>query len=114
MNVHLAEQLIYTAEKSLKDTPSIPDDIKNAVNEKITALKSAIGGSASPEGGKESGTIDSIKPATEALSTELSKIGEYLSKNPPAASAQGSGAPKQDGEVKDAEVKEEPKDGDNK
>ena len=110
---NLAEQLIYTAEKSLKDTPSIPDDIKNAVNEKITALKSAIGGSASPEGGKESGTIDSIKPATEALSTELSKIGEYLSKNP-AASAQGSGEPKQEGEVKDAEVKEEPKDGDNK
>ena len=103
MNVHLAEQLIYTAEKSLKDTPSIPDDIKNAVNEKITALKKE----------KEAGTIDSIKPATEALSTELSKIGEYLSKNP-AASAQGSGEPKQEGEVKDAEVKEEPKDGDNK
>ena len=100
---NLAEQLIYTAEKSLKDTPSIPDDIKNAVNEKITALKKE----------KEAGTIDSIKPATEALSTELSKIGEYLSKNP-AASAQGSGEPKQEGEVKDAEVKEEPKDGDNK
>ena len=93
---NLAEQLIYTAEKSLKDAPSISDDIKTAVNEKITALKKE----------KESGTIDSIKSATEALSTEMQKIGEYLSKNPPADSGQKHGEP----EVKEAEVKEEPKD----
>lgn len=89
---NLAEQLIYTAEKSLKDAPSIPDDIKNAINDKITALKKE----------KEGGTIDSIKSATEGLSTEMQKIGEYLSKNP-AASTQGSGEPQPD--VKDAEVK---------
>lgn len=96
---NLAEQLIYTAEKSLKDNANVPDDIKNSVNEKITALKSA----------KDTGTLESLKTATEALSTEMQKIGEWMSKNPPA-SAQGSSEPKQEGEVKDAEVKEEKKD----
>ena len=41
---------------------------------------------------------------------DIKKIGEYLSKNPPKAEE----APKQDGEIKDAEVKEEPKDAENK
>ena len=93
---NIAEQLIYTAEKSLKDNANVPDDIKVLVNDKIMGLKKE----------KESGTIDSIKSATETLSTELQKIGEYMAKNPPAASAESSGEPKE-GEVKDAEVKEE-------
>lgn len=92
---NLAEQMIYTAEKALKDTPTIPDDIKNNVTAKVDALKKE----------KDSGTLESVKSATEALSTEMQKIGEYLSKNQP----QGE-APKQEGEVKDAEVKEEKKD----
>ena len=92
---NLAEQLTYTAEKALKDAPNIPDDIKNGVNEKITNLKKE----------KDSGTLETIKFATEALSTEMQKIGEYLSKNPPAQE-KPAGEP----EVKDAEVKEEPKD----
>ena len=92
---NISEQLVYTAEKALKDAPSIPDDIKNAVNEKVTALKKE----------KESGTIETIKSATEALSTEMQKIGEYMTKNPPKTEE----ASKQEGEVKDAEVKEEPK-----
>ena len=98
---NLAEQLIYTAEKSLKDNPNIPDDIKTAVNSKIDALKKE----------KDSGAVDSIKSATEGLSTEMQKIGEYMSKNP-AASAGSSGEPQP--EVKDAEVKEEPKDEESK
>lgn len=92
---NLAEQLVYTAEKALKDNPSVPDDVKNPVNDKITALKKE----------KEGTDINLIKSATEALSTEMQKIGEYLSKNPPKTGE----APKE-GEVKDAEVKEEPKD----
>ena len=88
-----AEQLAYTAEKSLKDAPSVPEDIKSGVNGKIDALKKE----------KESGTLESIKSATEALSAEMQKIGEYLNK-------QSTTDNKQEGpEVKDAEVKEEPK-----
>ncbi len=85
---NVAEQLVYTAEKSLKDNATVPEEIKTGVNEKINALKKE----------RESGTLESIKSATEALSTELSKIGEYLNKNQ---------APKEE-PVKDAEFKEKP------
>lgn len=91
-----AEQLIYTAEKALKDAPTVPEDIKSGVTAKVDALKKE----------KDSGTLETIKPATEALSTELSKIGEWMSKN---QSAPAGEQPKPEGEVKDAEVKEEPK-----
>ncbi|MDP3763406.1 MAG: molecular chaperone DnaK [bacterium] len=96
---NFAEQLVYTAEKSLKDVPSIPNDIKTGVTVKIDALKKE----------SSSDVLENIRTATEALSAEMQKIGEYMSKNPPAASAEGSSEPKQEGEVKDAEVKEEPK-----
>jgi len=96
---NMAEQLIYTAEKSLKDNVSIPDDIKTGVNAKVDALKKET----------SSDVLENIRTATEALSTELQKIGEYMAKNPPAASAESSGEPKE-GEVKEAEVKEEKKD----
>lgn len=89
---NLAEQLIYTAEKSLKDNANVPDDIKTGVNAKIDALKKET----------SSGVLENIRTATEALSTELQKIGEYMSKNSPKP----AGEP----EVKDAEVKEEKKD----
>ncbi|MDP3875266.1 MAG: molecular chaperone DnaK [bacterium] len=98
---NIAEQLIYTAEKSLRDNANVPDDIKALVNEKITALKKEI----------DSNVLENIRTATEALSTELQKIGEYLAKNPPqgeAASAGSSGEPQP--EVKDAEIEEKPKD----
>ncbi|MDO8424120.1 MAG: molecular chaperone DnaK, partial [bacterium] len=88
-----AEQLIYTAEKALKDAPTVPEDIKSAVNSKIEALKKE----------KESGTLESIKPATEALSTELSKIGEYMSKQNQNPNDQGSMS--NEGDIKDAETK---------
>lgn len=98
------EQLIYTAEKALKDNATVPEDIKSGVKEKIESLRSALAGGSS---------LDVVKSASESLSTELSKIGEYLSKNPPTG-AQAGEAPKQEGEVKDAEIKEEPKGEDNK
>ncbi len=91
-----AEQLIYTAEKALKDAPTVSEDIKKGVTEKIEAVKSAISSGAS---------LDVLKSATESLSTEMQKIGEFMSKQnqPGADSAAGP-------DIKDAEVKEEPKD----
>ena len=90
---NIAEQLIYTAEKSLRDAPNVPEDIKNAVNEKVAILKKE----------KESGTIDSIKSATEALSTELQKIGEYLNKQQTTGNQQQK--PPENPDIKDAETK---------
>jgi len=95
-----AEQLVYTAEKALKDAPTVPEDIKSGVNAKIEALRKE----------KDSGTLESIKSASEALSTEMQKIGEHMSKNAPQSSTPEGEVPKTDGEVKDAEVKEEKKD----
>ena len=90
---NIAEQLIYTAEKSLRDAPNVPEDIKNAVNEKVAILKKE----------KESGTIDLIKFATEALSTELQKIGEYLNKQQTTGNQQQK--PPENPDIKDAETK---------
>jgi molecular chaperone DnaK len=94
-----AEHLIYTAEKALKDNASVPEDIKSGVNAKIDALKKE----------KDSGTLESIKSASEALSAEMSKIGEYLQKASSANATDGQSGqepPKDNPDVKDAEVKE--------
>lgn len=100
---NLAEQLTYTAEKALKDAPTIPEDIKTGVNEKITSLKKE----------RESGTVETIKSASEALSTEMQKIGEYMSKNPSSKdsgpSAGQAETPKEE-PIKDAEFKDSPRD----
>lgn len=96
---NLSEQLIYTAEKALKDAPSVPEDIKTSINQNIEALKKE----------KNSGTIDSIKTATENLSKEMQKIGEYLSKNTQSSESGASNATQEGSDVKDAEIKEEPK-----
>ncbi len=94
-----AEHLIYTAEKALKDNAGVPEEIKTAVTGKIEALRKE----------KDSGTLETLKPATEALSTELSKIGEYMQKASSAKATDGQAAtepPKDNPDVKDAEVKE--------
>lgn len=70
-NKNSAEMIVYTAEKALKDAEGkIPDDIKNSVNEKITALKNV----------KDKEDMDAIKKAIEDLSQTMQKIGEAMSK----------------------------------
>ena len=92
---NLAEQLIYTAEKALKDTPTVPEDIKKSIEERITGLKKE----------RESGTLESIKQSTEALSTELQKIGEYLNKNQQPTTDNQQPPNEAGPDIKDAEVK---------
>jgi molecular chaperone DnaK len=73
-----AEQLVYMAEKSLKDYgDKVGEDVKKDVQEKIDALKSARGGT----------NADAIKSASDALSTSMQKIGEAMSKQPGGQSA---------------------------
>lgn len=65
-----AEMTIFTAEKSLKEYgDKVEATLKTAVEEKITALRAA----------KDGADKDAIHSATEALSAELSKIGEAMS-----------------------------------
>jgi len=68
---NLAEQMIYTAEKSLKDhSEKIPADIKTDVEDKIKALSEV----------KTKDDKTAISSATEALSAAMQKIGEAMNK----------------------------------
>jgi len=77
---NLAEQLIYTTEKALKDAEGkISDEIKKGVQDKVDELKNI----------KDKDDISAIKTATENLSKEIQKIGEYM-KNSSSDSAKAS------------------------
>lgn len=90
---NLADQMIYTAEKALKDHgDKVGQEVKDGITAKIADLRAKQGGD----------DIESIKAATEALSTEMQKIGETLSKDTGAGTQD---APKEDG-VRDADVED--------
>ncbi|MCX7956009.1 MAG: molecular chaperone DnaK [Patescibacteria group bacterium] len=64
-----ADQMIYVAEKSLKDAgDKAPKDVKENVEKKIKALKEKL----------EKGTKQEIEEATKNLSDELTKIGQVM------------------------------------
>jgi molecular chaperone DnaK len=78
---NIAEQLVYTSEKSLKDGgDKVPADIKSNVEAKIADLKKI----------KDGEDLTAIKSATEALSGELQKIGEAMAKQQQAQATENS------------------------
>ncbi len=100
---NIAEQLAYTSEKALKDAgDKVPADLKKSIEDKIAAVKTA----------KDAGTPDlaAIKTATEALSAEIQKIGQYMNQNNQSSTPNDQGKPGDgkgpEGDVKDAEFKE--------
>lgn len=97
-----ADQLIYSAEKSLTEyKDKIDEATQTTIKEKITEL-SAV---------KDSDDKEAIETATHALSTEVQKIGEIIQKANAAAEAKTE-TPKEGEEVvRDAEevTKDEPK-----
>ncbi len=95
---NIAEQMIYTAEKAVKENGEAAGaDVVAEVNEKISALKTA----------REGEDLDAIKNASEALGTSLSKIGEAMQKNQPAEGAAPEGSAPEAGAT-DAEFTEKP------
>jgi molecular chaperone DnaK len=73
-----AEQLVYTAEKSVKDHEAeVPADVKTEIEDKIKAVNEA-------KTGDDKAAIDS---SVEALSESLQKIGEIMQKAAEAAQA---------------------------
>jgi molecular chaperone DnaK len=65
----MADALVHTAEKALRDAgDKVGDDIKKDVEEKITTLKTARNGD----------DAAAIKSATQALSDSMMKIGEAM------------------------------------
>jgi molecular chaperone DnaK len=101
---NIGEQLIYTAEKSLKDAgDKVPADIKTGIEGKVTALR----------GVKDGQDLDAIKKATTELSDELQKIGQYMNQQAqgqPSQDASANQGNPADGNVRDADFKEENKD----
>lgn len=100
---NLADQMLYTAEKSLNDyKDKVSEGVKNSVTEKIATLKKE----------KDTDNIENIKSATSALSSELQKIGEEMSKQqqagqqPGGASAENKENKSDSGNVRDADFEE--------
>jgi molecular chaperone DnaK len=94
---NIAEQLIYTAEKAVKDAgDKAPTELVTEVNEKIAALRTA----------REGEDMEAIKSASEALSQSMSKIGEHMMKEQPAAKSEGETTP--EAGATDAEFTEKP------
>lgn len=102
---NLAEQMIYTAEKALKDAgDKAPPEVANEVTEKIAALKLA----------REGEDLDAIKKASEELSGTLSKVGEAMMQAQQEAGKQ-DGAPdagSPNTEPGDGPTKDQPTDAD--
>ena len=91
---NFAEQVIYTAEKALKDAEGkISEDIKNGVQNKIDELKKV----------KDGVDTQAIKTVTEELSKEMQKIGEAMTK---AESQQSQGGEQTQTENKKENVRE--------
>ena len=100
---NLTEQLIYTAEKALKDNADkVPADIKTAVEDKIKIAREA--------NGKDD--IEAIKKASEELSTEMQKIGEIMQKAATEAEAKAGAEAKtpEEGEQKETSGEEKVRD----
>lgn len=99
---NIADQMIYTAEKALKDHgDKVSEALKTGVNDKIGELRLK----------HTSEDITAIKAATEALSTEMQKIGEEMAKkgSDKTPAEGGETAPKEDPNIRDADVNDESK-----
>ncbi len=94
---NIAEQMIYTAEKAIKDNGTkVTPEIVKGVEDKIADLKKA----------KEGTDLDAIKKASEALSGEMQKIGEAMSKAQAEQPKADQAAPAQEAEKKDDNIKD--------
>ena len=96
-----ADQLIYTAEKALKDFgEKVSDDIKSGVQGKIEDLKKV----------KDGADTDAIKAASEALSADMQKIGSAMSEQ--AAQNKNQETPTAEAQPRDVDFKEKKDDTD--
>lgn len=96
-----AEQLIYTAEKSLKEYgDKVTAEVKTDIESKVTALNEV----------KAKDDQEVIKKAIEDLSTSLQKIGEVMNQAAEAGSTPtAEEKPSDDAPVRDADVKDDTK-----
>ena len=98
-----AENLVYSAEKVLKDLgDKVPSDVKTTVEDRISKVRELL----------NSNDADSIQRAADDLSQELQKVGAAAYQEPSQGSApggqdsgQGGGTPGGDEDVVDGEFR---------
>ena len=96
---NIAEQLIYTAEKSLRDAgEKVPAELRASIENKITDAKKA----------KDGEDMEQIKKTKTELSTELQKIGEIINK---ASQESAQTPPAGEAPVRDADFEEKKPEG---
>jgi molecular chaperone DnaK len=90
---NLAEQMVYTAEKAVKEhEAAIPAEVKTEIEDKIKAVNEA-------KNGEDKAAIEA---ASEALSTAMQKIGEIMSKAAEAETKPEEGKPDDEPKVHEA------------
>ncbi len=90
---NLAEQMVYTAEKAVKEhEAAIPAEVKTEIEDKIKAVNEA----------KNAEDKAAIEAASEALSTAMQKIGEIMSKAAEAETKPEEGKSDDEPKVHDA------------
>jgi len=79
---NIADSLVYTAEKALKDGgDKIPAEVKSEVEEKVKIAKEKITGE----------SVEDIRKTTDELGQALQKVGPAMSPQPPGADTTGAG-----------------------
>ena len=92
---NLADQMIYTAEKSLTDhKDAITPEIKTAVEDAVKALREV----------KDKDDNEVLKTKTQELSTAMQKIGEAMQKQPEGATPAQEAPKTEEGPIRDAET----------
>ena len=99
---NMAETMIYTTEKMMKEAKDVSEEDKKAVDEKLEALKKL----------KDSEDVEAIKKAGDELAQAAQKVGEAMYKKQQNASqTMGTDAPAEEGKSEDKKDGEEPKEG---
>ncbi len=95
---NLADQMIYTALKSLTDhKDKVPADLVTSVEGAVTSLKEV----------KDKDDVEAIKAATQTLSTEMQKIGGAMQGQSDTSGQANATEKKTDENVTDADISEE-------
>ncbi|MFZ2804450.1 MAG: molecular chaperone DnaK [Patescibacteria group bacterium] len=94
---NMAETMVYTTEKMMKEAKDVDEADKKAVEEKIDAMKKV----------KDTDDVEAIKKAGDELATAAQKVGEAMYKKQQNDTATVAEEPKPEGEEK----KDEPQEG---
>ena len=89
---NMADNMSYTAEKMLREQgDKVPDDLKSEVEDKVSAVKSALSGS----------DVEQIKNTAQELSETLQKVGSavYQQQEEPPPSPEGDQEKEDEGTV---------------